>query len=285
MAVGKDSFVRRAATFLGLAVAAVGAWLTPAVANACSCLNEEVLLWPQGGELGQNEAILLESQGCGTFLAFGPSQEHAAFVDGQEVELVALEGRPGYTLDPMPEVGTTVTIARCGYEPECELDTVAADARWELTIVDAVSGGPAKPDVGDLDYELTEFDDCGFGTIKARDWTFELTPSDDQPLVHEILFGPQGEAGPPAFRYTESSEQFDYTFRSTTEYAGQTVCVMVRSYDMAGNQSTEASSCYELGQRETLDGTGCSCAADPNPGRNFVLTLLALTVLLRTRRS
>lgn len=276
--------MRRAVTFLALSVVAVGAWLTPAVANACSCFNEEVLLWPQGGELADNQAILLENQGCGTHLGSGPAQEHAAFVDGLKVDLVPIEGRPGYTLDPMPEVGTTVTIARCGYEPECELDMVAADARWDLTIVDAASDGPAKPDIGELDYELAEFDDCGFGTIKARDWTIEVTPDDGEPRLHEIKIGPEGEET-TRFVFTRSDEQLEYTLRRTEEDAGKNVCATVRTYDMAGNESSAASSCYELGQRETLDRAGCSCAADPNPGRNFALTVLALTVLLRTRRS
>lgn len=282
--VGKGSFVRGAATFLALSVAAVGAWLTPSVAHACSCFNEETLRWPLGGELAQNEAILLENQGCGTSLGVGPVQEHAAFVDGQQVELVPVAGRPGYTLDPVPEVGTTVTLARCGFEQECDLDTVSDDARWELTIVDAVDGGPSAPSLGELDYDLTEFDDCGFGTIKARDWTIAVTPDDDEPRLVEILVGPAGDES-RRFVFTTSTASLGVTIRRTEEDAGKNVCATVRSYDMAGNQSTEASSCYELGQRETLDGGGCSCSADPNPGRNFVLTLLALTVLLRTRRS
>jgi len=277
--------MRRAASLLAFSVVAVGAWLTPAVAEACSCFTDEVLLWPQDGSLAEDEALLLQIQGCGTSLGSGDAQEHVAFVDGNRVELASVDGRPGYTIEPMPEVGTTVTIARCGYELECELDMVEPDNRFDITIVDAASGGePADPAVTELDYELAELDDCGFGTIKARDWTFELTPDSGEPRVHEITLGSEDDLR-PAYRFTESSEPVEYVFRRTEEDAGKTVCATVRSYDMAGNQSSEVSTCYELGRRETLDRAGCSCAADPNPTQNLVLTLLALTALLRTRRS
>ena len=273
-----------------LSIAAACTWLTPAIASACSCFVQEALLWPKSGDLAEDEAVLLRYEGetpedpCGGSLLSSAANEHRAFVDGTEVDLTPLEDRPGFALDPAPAVGATVTLVRCGYgEEACDPDTVSPDARWDLTVVEAAAEGPSAPTVGDVGYELVEYDNCG-ETVKARDWTIDVTPDDAEPRVHEILIGPAGEES-RRFVFTASDEPLEYTIRRKEEDAGKNVCATVRSYDMAGNQSSEASSCYELGQRETLDRAGCSCAADPNPGRNLVLTLLALTVLLRTRRS
>ena len=278
--------MRRTASLFPLSIAALATWLTPTAADACSCYLGEVLLWPQGGELAENEAILLgqDLSDCGKEQV-DPWEtsaiEHGAFVDGQAVELVELDDRPGFALEPAPSVGSTVTIARCGYDNiPCDLDTVDPEARWDLTVVAAVDGGPAAPTLANLDYELAEFENCGAGIVKARDWTIDLTPDSDKPRMHEIRIGPEGEQT-QRYVFTESTEVVEYTIRRTEEDAGKTVCATVRTFDMAGNESPEVSSCDELGRYETLDRAGCACTTSPNAPPTWIVTLALLLIRRR----